>query len=93
MSASDAAEYEARVSAYLAKNAQQREKLLKRSGASSKSVSSKSPPSDKGKEKPALHEYHLESYGLSDDLVRARFDKYIRDFSLEKGSQASRINK
>jgi len=78
--ASDAAEYEARVNKYIAKNAEQREKMLKRS--LSKSTSSKSEKSTA--EKPVLHEYNLASYGLSEELVRVRFEKYIQEFHLEK---------
>lgn len=66
------AEFEARIDAYLAKSKAEREALK-----ANKSVANKS----KGTQ-AALHEYTLEEYGLSEEMVRREFKDYIDKYQL-----------
>jgi hypothetical protein len=64
-------EFEDRIDKYLAKSKADREALK-----NNKSVANKS----KGKEQ--LHEYSLEDYGLSAELVNTTFAEYITKYDL-----------
>ena len=70
-------EYDAKITEYLRKSKESRTKLASNPLVPSPRHSPRSPRTE------SLHEYHLEDYGLSVDIINARFSQYIKTFKLD----------
>jgi hypothetical protein len=72
------AEYEARLDAYLAKNAAERAALKAKKESASNDSSA------------IIHSYSLEEYGLSKELIQETFEDYIKLYNLAEPAGKSK---